>query len=107
MEMDPWSKEVYRKTGTMATPTMEFDFNVAQRPDLYHEGAETMSRLPQKVLNTPEMEIDIDDDIPTYCILRQNTDPIVATEQPNMATVPMYKEILKAQKNDVCCQSIA
>lgn len=68
-----------------------------------------MFRLPRKIPQTPEEKGNVDDNIPTYCILGQNTDTIFATEKlrPSMATVATSKEIMKPQKNNVYCQSIA
>lgn len=88
---------------------LKFDFKVVRWPGLYHQAPDAMSRLHKIVPKTSAKEADFDDKIPTHCILGQETDSKVATEDlwSDMVTVLISKKILEAQINDVYCQSVA
>lgn len=73
---------------------MKLDFEFVHLPDMYHEAADVISRLPQDPPVKESTETGVENDTPTYCIVgnvikpsnfygcrgTQNTMPMLATK---------------------------
>lgn len=87
---------------------MEFYFEIVHCPGLYHQAAEAISRLRKLDQEPVDETEDVDDDIPTYCILGQESDALCATEEEGVINLhmPTSKELFKVQLTDAYCQNM-
>lgn len=66
-------KESIGKLARWRLRLRKFDFEIVHRPGLYHQAANAMFRPPQADTGSPSDDNDVDDDVPTYCIMGQES----------------------------------
>lgn len=80
----------------------KFDFAIVHRPGKYHEAEDALSRQQKKESERDEVVADVYDNIPTYCILGQISEPnTVSTKREEVVrALATTKELMNAQAND-------
>lgn len=81
---------------------MEFDFEILHRPRLYRPAADAMSRLPQADIGSPSKDKGVDNDIPTYCVMEQESDVCSTSDDEDFTVLTMSKpkDLLDDQPTD-------
>lgn len=74
---------------------------------MYHEAIEAMYRVPLKAAENEKRNIDVDDEVPRYCIVGQISKPnTVPTEnEDDIGSLPVANKMKNARANDVLCQN--
>lgn len=82
---------------------MKFDFEVVNRPDAHHHAADAMSCLHRaSLVEENESKAEIEDDVPTLCILRKISDVenVLQEKRPTPLDVPNAAKLRGVQQTN-------
>lgn len=81
---------------------MQVNFKVGFRPGKYHGAADATSRLPEKAPGKENEIADVDDNLPTYCIVGPISESNNASKMNKKAVQPLptTTKIRVAQAHD-------
>lgn len=106
-----WTLDLKESNGRRAwwkLRLMEFDFEIVHLPPLYQQAADAMYRLPKVDRKLVGEADDVEDDIPSYRILGQESEALWATEEDRVTSLPIStsEELLEAQQMNSCCRNV-
>lgn len=87
---------------------MKFDFEIKHRPGLYHQAADLISKLLKEDDSSMHDEKAVEDEIPTYYIMGQESVlcSTIYVDCSTAQTMTAPKVIFDSQKSDKYCQHI-
>lgn len=81
---------------------MKYNSKAIHRPVMQHQAANAISGLPRNPRALDIIAVDINDGIPTYCVIGQVMEPLDGTEIDinEEKQMPTISEIMEAQAKD-------